>query len=126
MVLAVIICQCRNYGRQCLDFLPMQVGDLSKKKEVNRSLPGSYTNQVVGVRDMGAAGIIMLHKMVWKEAGMRIDLKSPPAGRESMGCTEAENQGKNVVKVVQRQRKAVLDIFLKNGIYRAAEGGSER
>ncbi len=108
------------------DLPAVQVGDpFQEKKLLEACLEVIQTGVVVGMQDMGAAGIICsTAEMSAKgKAGMRIDLEKVPtrqtttaSGGASMKAWElllSESQERMLLVVEKGKEKAVLDIFEK-------------
>jgi phosphoribosylformylglycinamidine synthase subunit PurL len=108
------------------DLPAVQVGDpFQEKKLLEACLEVIQTGAVVGMQDMGAAGIICsTAEMSAKgKAGMRIDLEKvptrqtdPAAGGSGMKAWElllSESQERMLLVVEKGKEKAVLDIFEK-------------
>ncbi len=109
-----------NITSESTEELPaVQVGDpFQEKKLLEACLEVIKTNAVVGMQDMGAAGIICsTAEMSAKgKVGMRIDLDKVPARQQNMKAWElllSESQERMLI-VVQKGREAeVLAIFDK-------------
>ena len=101
------------------DLPAVQVGDpFQEKKLLEACLEVIQTGAVVGMQDMGAAGIICsTAEMSAKgKAGMRIDLEKVPTRQQDMKAWElllSESQERMLLVVQQGKEKAVLDIFEK-------------
>ena len=101
------------------DLPAVQVGDpFQEKKLLEACLEVIQTGVVVGMQDMGAAGIICsTAEMSAKgEAGMRIDLDKVPTRQQDMKAWElllSESQERMLLVVQKGKEKAVLDIFEK-------------
>ncbi len=101
------------------DLPAVQVGDpFQEKKLLEACLEVIQTGAVVGMQDMGAAGIICsTAEMSAKgKAGMRIDLEKVPTRQEDMKAWElllSESQERMLLVVEKGKEKAVLDIFEK-------------
>ncbi len=108
------------------DLPAVQVGDpFQEKKLLEACLEVIQTGVVVGMQDMGAAGIICsTAEMSAKgKAGMRIDLEKVPtrqtttaSGVASMKAWElllSESQERMLLVVQKGKEKAILDIFEK-------------
>jgi phosphoribosylformylglycinamidine synthase subunit PurL len=109
-----------NITRESTEELPaVQVGDpFQEKKLLEACLEVIKTGAVVGMQDMGAAGIICsTAEMSAKgEVGMRIDLDKVPARQKNMKAWElllSESQ-ERMLMVVEKGREAeVVSIFEK-------------
>jgi phosphoribosylformylglycinamidine synthase subunit PurL len=101
------------------DLPAVQVGDpFQEKKLLEACLEVIKTGVVVGMQDMGAAGIICsTAEMSAKgKAGMRIDLEKVPTRQKDMKAWElllSESQERMLLVVEKGKEKAVLDIFEK-------------
>ena len=101
------------------DLPAVQVGDpFQEKKLLEACLEVIQTGVVVGMQDMGAAGIICsTAEMSAKgKAGMRIDLDKVPTRQQDMKAWElllSESQERMLLVVQKGKEKAVLDIFEK-------------
>jgi phosphoribosylformylglycinamidine synthase subunit PurL len=101
------------------DLPAVQVGDpFQEKKLLEACLEVIQTGAVVGMQDMGAAGIICsTAEMSAKgKAGMRIDLEKVPTRQKDMKAWElllSESQERMLLVVEKGKEKAVLDIFEK-------------
>jgi phosphoribosylformylglycinamidine synthase subunit PurL len=101
------------------DLPAVQVGDpFQEKKLLEACLEVIQTGAVVGMQDMGAAGIICsTAEMSAKgKAGMRIDLEKVPTRQADMKAWElllSESQERMLLVVQKGKEKAVLDIFEK-------------
>jgi phosphoribosylformylglycinamidine synthase subunit PurL len=101
------------------DLPAVQVGDpFQEKKLLEACLEVIQTGAVVGMQDMGAAGIICsTAEMSAKgKAGMRIDLEKVPTRQSDMKAWElllSESQERMLLVVQKGKEKAVLDIFEK-------------
>jgi phosphoribosylformylglycinamidine synthase subunit PurL len=101
------------------DLPAVQVGDpFQEKKLLEACLEVIQTGVVVGMQDMGAAGIICsTAEMSAKgKAGMRIDLEKVPTRQKDMKAWElllSESQERMLLVVEKGKEKAVLDIFEK-------------
>ncbi len=101
------------------DLPAVQVGDpFQEKKLLEACLEVIQTGVVVGMQDMGAAGIICsTAEMSAKgKAGMRIDLEKVPTRQQDMKAWElllSESQERMLLVVQKGKEKAVLDIFEK-------------
>jgi phosphoribosylformylglycinamidine synthase len=101
------------------DLPAVQVGDpFQEKKLLEACLEVIETGAVVGMQDMGAAGIICsTAEMSAKgKVGMRIDLDKVPARQAGMKAWElllSESQERMLMVVEKGKEKQVLDIFEK-------------
>ncbi|MEJ7610557.1 MAG: phosphoribosylformylglycinamidine synthase subunit PurL [Ferruginibacter sp.] len=101
------------------DLPAVQVGDpFQEKKLLEACLEVIQTGAVVGMQDMGAAGIICsTAEMSAKgRSGMRIDLDKVPTRQQNMKAWElllSESQERMLLVVKKGKEKAVLDIFEK-------------
>lgn len=101
------------------DLPAVQVGDpFQEKKLLEACLEVIKTGAVVGMQDMGAAGIICsTAEMSAKgEVGMRIDLDKVPTRQQNMKTWElllSESQERMLMVVEKGKEKAVLDVFEK-------------
>ncbi|MEO6961925.1 MAG: phosphoribosylformylglycinamidine synthase subunit PurL [Puia sp.] len=109
-----------NITSESVEELPaVQVGDpFQEKKLLEACLEVIATGAVVGMQDMGAAGIICsTAEMSAKgETGMRIDLDKVPTRQSGMKPWElllSESQERMLMVVEKGREKAVLDIFEK-------------
>jgi phosphoribosylformylglycinamidine synthase II len=109
-----------NITRESVQELPaVQVGDpFQEKKLLEACLEVIETGAVVGMQDMGAAGIICsTAEMSAKgEVGMRIDLDKVPTRQTGMKAWElllSESQERMLMVVEKGEEKKVLDIFEK-------------
>ena len=97
----------------------VQVGDpFQEKKLLEACLEVIQTGAVVGMQDMGAAGIICsTSEMSAKgEVGMRIDLDKVPTRQKNMKAWElllSESQERMLMVVEKGKEKLVLDVFEK-------------
>jgi len=97
----------------------VQVGDpFQEKKLLEACLEVIKTGAVVGMQDMGAAGIICsTSEMSAKgESGMRIDLDKVPTRQKNMKAWElllSESQERMLMVVEKGKEKAVIDVFEK-------------
>jgi phosphoribosylformylglycinamidine synthase II len=97
----------------------VQVGDpFQEKKLLEACLELIDTNAIVGMQDMGAAGIICsTAEMSAKgKVGMRIDLDKVPTRQKDMKAWElllSESQERMLIVVEKGKEKQVLDIFEK-------------
>jgi len=101
------------------DLPAVQVGDpFQEKKLLEACLEVIQTGAVVGMQDMGAAGIICsTSEMSAKgESGMRIDLDKVPTRQKGMKAWElllSESQERMLMVVEKGKEKLVLDVFKK-------------
>lgn len=101
------------------DLPAVQVGDpFQEKKLLEACLEVIQTGAVVGMQDMGAAGIICsTSEMSAKgEAGMRIDLDKVPTRQKDMKPWElllSESQERMLLVAEKGKEKLVLDVFKK-------------
>lgn len=101
------------------DLPAVQVGDpFQEKKLLEACLEVIQTGAVVGMQDMGAAGIICsTAEMSAKgKAGMRIDLEKVPTRQKDMKAWElllSESQERMLLVVEKGREKEVLEIFEK-------------
>ena len=101
------------------DLPAVQVGDpFQEKKLLEACLEVIQTGAVVGMQDMGAAGIICsTAEMSAKgEVGMRIDLDKVPTRQQNMKTWElllSESQERMLMVVEKGKEQAVLDVFEK-------------
>ena len=109
-----------NITKESVQELPaVQVGDpFQEKKLLEACLEVIQTGAVVGMQDMGAAGIICsTAEMSAKgEMGMRIDLDKVPTRQTGMKAWElllSESQERMLMVVEKGKEKAVVDIFEK-------------
>jgi phosphoribosylformylglycinamidine synthase II len=109
-----------NITKESVQELPaVQVGDpFQEKKLLEACLEVIDTGAVVGMQDMGAAGIICsTAEMSAKgEVGMRIDLDKVPTRQSGMKAWElllSESQERMLMVVEKGKEKKVLDIFEK-------------
>ncbi len=97
----------------------VQVGDpFQEKKLLEACLEVIQTGAVVGMQDMGAAGIICsTAEMSAKgEVGMRIDLDKVPTRQQNMKTWElllSESQERMLMVVEKGKEQLVLDVFEK-------------
>jgi phosphoribosylformylglycinamidine synthase II len=97
----------------------VQVGDpFQEKKLLEACLEVIQTGAVVGMQDMGAAGIICsTSEMSAKgEVGMKIDLDKVPTRQKNMKAWEillSESQERMLMVVEKGKEKLVLDVFEK-------------
>jgi phosphoribosylformylglycinamidine synthase II len=109
-----------NITKESVQELPaVQVGDpFQEKKLLEACLEVIETGAVVGMQDMGAAGIICsTAEMSAKgRVGMRIDLDKVPTRQTGMKAWElllSESQERMLMVVEKGKEKQVLDIFEK-------------
>jgi phosphoribosylformylglycinamidine synthase len=101
------------------DLPAVQVGDpFQEKKLLEACLEVIQTGAVVGMQDMGAAGIICsTAEMSAKgEVGMRIDLDKVPTRQQNMKTWElllSESQERMLMVVEKGKEQLVLDVFEK-------------
>jgi phosphoribosylformylglycinamidine synthase subunit PurL len=101
------------------DLPAVQVGDpFQEKKLLEACLELMTTGAVVGMQDMGAAGIICsTSEMSAKgEAGMRIDLDKVPTRQKDMKAWElllSESQERMLLVAIKGKEQLVIDIFEK-------------
>ena len=101
------------------DLPAVQVGDpFQEKKLLEACLEVIQTGAVVGMQDMGAAGIICsTAEMSAKgRSGMRIDLEKVPTRQQNMKAWElllSESQERMLLVIEKGKEKGVLDIFEK-------------
>lgn len=101
------------------DLPAVQVGDpFQEKKLLEACLEVIKTGAVVGMQDMGAAGIICsTSEMSAKgRSGMRIDLDKVPARQKDMKAWElllSESQERMLLVAVKGKEKLVTDVFEK-------------
>jgi phosphoribosylformylglycinamidine synthase len=101
------------------DLPAVQVGDpFQEKKLLEACLEVIQTGAVVGMQDMGAAGIICsTAEMSAKgKAGMRIDLDKVPTRQKDMKAWElllSESQERMLLVAHKGKEQAVLDVFEK-------------
>ncbi len=101
------------------DLPAVQVGDpFQEKKLLEACLEVIQTGAVVGMQDMGAAGIICsTSEMSAKgKSGMRIDLAKVPTRQKGMKAWElllSESQERMLMVVEKGKEKLVLDVFKK-------------
>jgi len=106
-------------GESTKELPAVQVGDpFQEKKLLEACLEVIKTGAVVGMQDMGAAGIICsTAEMSAKgEAGMRIDLDKVPARQENMKAWElllSESQERMLMVVEKGKEAEVIRIFEK-------------
>lgn len=118
-----------NITEESVEELPaVQVGDpFQEKKLLEACLEVIKTGVVVGMQDMGAAGIICsTAEMSAKgESGMRIDLDKVPTRQAGMKAWElllSESQERMLMVVQKGKEKEVLKIFEKWDLPCAAIG----
>ncbi|MGN6211611.1 phosphoribosylformylglycinamidine synthase subunit PurL [Parafilimonas sp.] len=109
-----------NITEESTEDLPaVQVGDpFQEKKLLEACLEVIDTGAVVGMQDMGAAGIICsCSEMSAKgEVGMRIDLDKVPTRQQNMKAWElllSESQERMLIVVEKGKEEAVLKVFDK-------------
>ncbi len=101
------------------DLPAVQVGDpFQEKKLLEACLEVIQTGAVVGMQDMGAAGIICsTSEMSAKgKSGMRIDLDKVPTRQKDMKAWElllSESQERMLLVAEKGKEKLVLDVFKK-------------
>lgn len=101
------------------DLPAVQVGDpFQEKKLLEACLEVMNTGAVVGMQDMGAAGIICsTSEMSAKgEAGMRIDLDKVPTRQKDMKAWElllSESQERMLLVAERGKEQLVIDVFEK-------------
>ncbi len=101
------------------DLPAVQVGDpFQEKKLLEACLEVIKTGAVVGMQDMGAAGIICsTSEMSAKgKAGMRIDLDKVPTRQKDMKAWElllSESQERMLLVAAKGKEQSVLDVFKK-------------
>ncbi len=106
-------------GESTKELPAVQVGDpFQEKKLLEACLEVIKTGVVVGMQDMGAAGIICsTAEMSAKgEVGMRIDLDKVPTRQDNMKAWElllSESQERMLMVVEKGKEKAVIEIFEK-------------
>jgi phosphoribosylformylglycinamidine synthase II len=106
-------------GESTKELPAVQVGDpFQEKKLLEACLEVIRTGAVVGMQDMGAAGIICsTAEMSAKgEAGMRIDLDKVPARQDNMKAWQlllSESQERMLMVVKKGKEKEVISIFEK-------------
>ncbi|MBX2932157.1 MAG: phosphoribosylformylglycinamidine synthase subunit PurL [Chitinophagaceae bacterium] len=97
----------------------VQVGDpFQEKKLLEACLELLYTDAIIGMQDMGAAGIICsTAEMSAKgNVGMKIDLEKVPTRQKDMKAWElllSESQERMLIVVEKGKEQKVLDIFNK-------------
>jgi len=115
-------------GESTKELPAVQVGDpFQEKKLLEACLEVIHTGAVVGMQDMGAAGIICsTAEMSAKgEVGMRIDLDRVPARQENMKAWElllSESQERMLMVVKKGREAEVVAIFEKWDLPAAAIG----
>jgi phosphoribosylformylglycinamidine synthase subunit PurL len=115
-------------GESAKELPAVQVGDpFQEKKLLEACLEVIKTGAVVGMQDMGAAGIICsTSEMSAKgESGMRIDLDKVPARQDNMKAWElllSESQERMLMVVKKGRERDVVDIFEKWDLPAAAIG----
>ncbi|MBS1973925.1 MAG: phosphoribosylformylglycinamidine synthase subunit PurL, partial [Bacteroidetes bacterium] len=109
-----------NITRESVEELPaVQVGDpFQEKKLLEACLEVIATGAVVGMQDMGAAGIICsTSEMSAKgEVGMRIDLDKVPTRQKNMKAWEillSESQERMLMVVAKGREDEVTKVFTK-------------
>ena len=109
-----------NITKESVQELPaVQVGDpFQEKKLLEACLEVIETGAVVGMQDMGAAGIICSTAEMSAKGGvgMRIDLDKVPTRQSGMKAWElllSESQERMLMVVEKGKEKKVLDIFEK-------------
>jgi len=101
------------------DLPAVQVGDpFQEKKLLEACLEVMKTGAVVGMQDMGAAGIICsTSEMSAKgEAGMRIDLDKVPTRQKNMKAWElllSESQERMLLVAEKGKEQLIIDVFSK-------------
>jgi phosphoribosylformylglycinamidine synthase subunit PurL len=101
------------------DLPAVQVGDpFQEKKLLEACLEVMNTGAIVGMQDMGAAGIICsTSEMSAKgEAGMRIDLDKVPTRQKNMKAWElllSESQERMLLVAEKGKEQLVIDVFEK-------------
>ncbi|MCP9751182.1 phosphoribosylformylglycinamidine synthase subunit PurL [Ferruginibacter sp. HRS2-29] len=101
------------------DLPAVQVGDpFQEKKLLEACLEVIETGAVVGMQDMGAAGIICsTAEMSAKgKSGMRIDLEKVPTRQQNMKAWDlllSESQERMLMVVEKGKEQAVIDVFEK-------------
>jgi phosphoribosylformylglycinamidine synthase II len=115
-------------GESTKELPAVQVGDpFQEKKLLEACLEVIKTGAVVGMQDMGAAGIICsTSEMSAKgEAGMRIDLDKVPARQDNMKAWElllSESQERMLMVVEKGREQEVIAVFEKWDLPAAAIG----
>src|SRR3954453_16760936 len=109
-----------NITEESVEELPaVQVGDpFQEKKLLEACLEVIETGAVVGMQDMGAAGIICSTAEMSAKGGvgMDIDLDQVPTRQQNMKAWElllSESQERMLIVVEKGKEEAVLDIFEK-------------
>lgn len=101
------------------DLPAVQVGDpFQEKKLLEACLEVIATNAVVGMQDMGAAGIICSTAETSAKGGvgMKIDLEKVPTRQKNMLAWElliSESQERMLITVKKGREQEVIDIFAK-------------
>ena len=101
------------------DLPAVQVGDpFQEKKLLEACLEVIQTGAVVGMQDMGAAGIICSTSEMSAKGGvgMRIDLDKVPARQKNMKAWElllSESQERMLLVAQQGREKEIIDVFAK-------------
>ena len=101
------------------DLPAVQVGDpFQEKKLLEACLEVMTTGAVIGMQDMGAAGIICsTSEMSAKgEAGMRIDLEKVPTRQKDMKAWElllSESQERMLLVAEKGKEQLIIDVFEK-------------
>ena len=101
------------------DLPAVQVGDpFQEKKLLEACLEVIATGAVVGMQDMGAAGIICSTAETSAKGGvgMRIDLEKVPTRQKNMKAWElllSESQERMLLTVEKGREKEVIEIFEK-------------
>ena len=101
------------------DLPAVQVGDpFQEKKLLEACLEVIQTKAVVGMQDMGAAGIICSTSEMSAKTGvgMEINLDEVPTRQKDMKAWElllSESQERMLIVIVKGKEKSVLDIFEK-------------
>jgi phosphoribosylformylglycinamidine synthase II len=115
-------------GESTKELPAVQVGDpFQEKKLLEACLEVIKTGAVVGMQDMGAAGIICsTSEMSAKgESGMRIDLDKVPARQDNMKAWElllSESQERMLMVVHKGREQEVIAVFEKWDLPAAAIG----
>lgn len=109
-----------NITEESTEELPaVQVGDpFQEKKLLEACLEVIETGAVVGMQDMGAAGIICSTAEMSAKGGvgMHIDLEKVPTRQQNMKAWElllSESQERMLIVVEKGKEQAVLDVFKK-------------
>ncbi len=109
-----------NITEESTEELPaVQVGDpFQEKKLLEACLEAITTGAVVGMQDMGAAGIICSTSEMSAKGGvgMRIDLDKVPARQQNMKAWElllSESQERMLMVAERGKESAILDVFEK-------------